>query len=185
MLMRVLSKIAKFFFRRAYIAVFGKIRYLQRLGVQIGSGCEIITSVENFGSEPWLVKLGNNVTVTDGVKFITHDASTRLFRRNHPQLNARFGNKYGPIVVESNVFIGVNSIILPNVHIHESSIVGAGSVLAKSVAARSLVAGVPARLISTLDDYEKKSVEGAMPVDAQDFVSLRAELTERFWGAAR
>lgn len=185
MLMRALKKVVGLFSRKLYIAAFGKVRYLRRLGVQIGSGCEILTSVENFGSEPWLVKLGDHVTITDGVKFITHDASTRLFRKKHPQLNSQFGNKFGPIIVDSNVFIGVNSIILPNVRIHEYSIVGAGSVLPKDVAPRSLVAGVPARLISTFDAYEKKSVDNAMPLQAQDFTALRAELTEKFWGSVR
>jgi acetyltransferase-like isoleucine patch superfamily enzyme len=39
-----------------------------------------------FGTEPWIITIGNNVHITDGVKFITHDGGTLLFRKYVPDL---------------------------------------------------------------------------------------------------
>lgn len=45
---------------------------LRLKGVKIGSNCEIYRDV-NFGSEPYLIDIGNHVRITRGCKLITHD----------------------------------------------------------------------------------------------------------------
>jgi acetyltransferase-like isoleucine patch superfamily enzyme len=50
-----------------------------------------------------------------------------------------------------DVWIGTGVIILPNVTVHEFSIIGAGSVVTKDVPAYSIVAGVPAKVIKKLE----------------------------------
>ena len=55
-----------------------------------------------------------------------------------------------------NVFIGLGSIIMPNVRIGENCIIGAGSVVTKDVPNNTVVAGVPAKKICSFDDYMKK-----------------------------
>ncbi len=56
-----------------------------------------------WGSEPWLITLGKNVHLTNGVEFITHDGGTLLFRKQVPDLEIT-----KPIVVGNNVYIGNN-----------------------------------------------------------------------------
>ena len=48
------------------------ILYLRKKGVMIGEDCEIYKTA-NFGSEPYLISLGNHVRVNAGVQFIPHE----------------------------------------------------------------------------------------------------------------
>lgn len=104
-----------------------------------------------FGSEPWLITLGRNVYITAGVTFITHDGGTLILRGQVPDLEWT-----APIDIGDDVYIGVQSIILPGVRIGSRSIVGAGSVVTSDVAPNSVVAGVPARRIQSVDEYLAK-----------------------------
>lgn len=54
-----------------------------------------------------------------------------------------------PINVEDNVWIGMNTIILKGVTIGEGAIIGAGSVVTRSIPAHCLAVGVPAKVIKT------------------------------------
>ncbi|MFF5053058.1 DapH/DapD/GlmU-related protein [Micromonospora sp. NPDC000663] len=101
-----------------------------------------------FGSEPWLVSLGDNVYVTAGVQFITHDGGTLILRREVPDLEWT-----APITVGDDVYLGVRTTILPGVTIGDRCIIGAGSVVARDIPANSVAAGVPARVIRSVDDY--------------------------------
>ena len=113
-------------------------------GFRVGDRCRLIdVSLKTFGSEPYLVRLGDHVTLTSGVRFLTHDGGVWVLRDRYPDLDV-----IGEIVVEDNVFIGVNALILPNVRIGRDSVVAAGSVVTRSVPPGSVVAGVPARVIS-------------------------------------
>ena len=55
-----------------------------------------------------------------------------------------------PVIIEDNVWIGINSIILKGVKIGENSVVGAGSVVSNNVPPNSIVAGNPAKVVKTL-----------------------------------
>jgi Hexapeptide repeat of succinyl-transferase len=131
---------------RVLYALKGSTYAARALGVTIGEGCRIYTS---FGNEPWLISIGDRVTVTSGVKFITHDGATGLVR---DEKGRRY--RYAPIEIGSDVFIGTNSIILPGVRIGNRVIVAAGSVVNRSIPDNCVVAGVPARFIKTFDEYE-------------------------------
>ncbi len=121
-------------------------------GVNIGSDCRIYTT--SFGSEPFLITIGHHVTVTSGVKFITHDGTGWLMR---DEKGRRF--LYQRIKIGNYVFIGVNSIIMPGVLIEDRVIVAPGAVVTKSVKSGSIVAGVPAKVIGKYDDIEKKMLD--------------------------
>lgn len=166
--------------------VFGRdrIRYLRYLGVRVGSNCSIYNSIQDFGSEPWLIELGDRVTLTRGVVLVTHDGSSRVFRDLIPDTSP-FGNRYGCIRVLNNCFIGVNSIILPDVQIGPHSIVGAGSVVNHNVPPYSVFAGVPARQICTLEEYVQKYQDKMLSIRASDRHCLRIELTQKLWGETR
>lgn len=125
------------------------IAYHRSKGVRIGRQCELIgTTLHTFGSEPYLVALGDNVTVSHGVDFVTHDGGLRVVRGDHPD-----AYYYAPITVGSNVFIGARCILLPGVTIGDRAVVGAGAVVARDVPPGVVVAGVPAREIKPVDEY--------------------------------
>lgn len=161
-----------------------KVRYLRRQGVKIGEGCDILNRIENYGTEPWLIQIGNRVTITNGVGLITHDGSSRLFRDQLPG-SSRWGNRFGTIIIEDNCFIGIDSLILPGVRIGPNSIVGVRSVVTRDVPPFTVVAGVPARPICTLDEYIEKYKYKMVPIQATDREALRKELTTQFWGEER
>lgn len=119
----------------------------------IGRGCSFVDT-PNFGSEPYLITIGDKTTVSFDVAFVTHDAATRVLRNlpgRDPQTVI-----YGPIKVGKNCFIGCRSTILPNVTIGDNTIVGAGSVVNRSLPSNSVCAGVPCKVICTLEAYENK-----------------------------
>ena len=160
------------------------VNYLRHQGVRIGANCQLLNKVDNYGSEPWLIEIGNHVTLTSGVFLLTHDASSRLFRKSLPS-SSPFGNRFGAIRILDNCFVGVNSIILPGVTIGPNSIVGAGSVVVKDVLPNTVVAGVPASQKATLDEYIEKYKQKMVPIVSTDRKELRNELTLYFWGEER
>lgn len=89
--------------------------------------------------------------ITTGVKFLTHDGGTLVFRHIVPDLEIT-----KPITIGDNVYIGNNTIILPGVTIGNNVIVGAGTVITKDIPNNSVVVGVPGRVIKSADDYFEK-----------------------------
>ncbi len=143
--MRVISKIIKYYLKKRNPAAWAK-----RIGVNFSYGVHLFGDV-NWGTEPWIITLGNNVYITAGTKFITHDGGTLLFRDRVPDLEIT-----KPIVVGNNVYIGNNVIILPGVTIGNNVIIGAGAVVSKDIPDNSVAVGVPARVIKTADEYFEK-----------------------------
>lgn len=62
--------------------------------------------------------------------------------------------KAEPVVIKDRAFIGNNAVILPGIEIGEQAIVGAGAVVTKNVEPRTIVAGVPARVIGASADRQ-------------------------------
>lgn len=133
------------------------VRYARAIGVVVGHDCKLLST--NFGSEPFLVRLGNRVEITHGVQFITHDGAVWVLRDKHPDLDV-----IAPIVVDDHAFIGMNSILLPGVHVGQRSIVAAGSVVTRDVAPETVVAGAPARLVCSLEDYRVRSLKRSLDI---------------------
>lgn len=101
-----------------------------------------------FSSEPWLITIGNNVYITSGCQFITHDGGTLILRKEVPDLELT-----APIIIGNDVYIGLNTVILPGVTIGNRCIIGAGSIVTEDIPDNSAAAGVPARVIKTVDAY--------------------------------
>lgn len=129
------------------------VKYYRSIGVKIGEGTRIYTSeTDIFSSEPWVVSIGKNCHITAGCKFLTHDGGTLILDKNEGGGHVLVGD----IVVGDNVYIGLRSIIMPGITIGNNVIIGAGSIVTKNIPDNSVVAGVPARVISTKEDYSNK-----------------------------
>lgn len=125
------------------------IGYHRARGVRIGQNVELIGGhIHSFGSEPYLVTVGNRVTISHGVDIITHDGGLRVIRDQHPDAYL-----YRPITICDGAFIGARAIILPGVTIGEGAVIGAGSVVSQDVPPGTVAAGVPARPIKPVSDY--------------------------------
>lgn len=123
-------------------------------GVVVGQDCRILANpYKCFGSEPYLVRLGNHVEIASGCQFITHDGAVWVLRA-FPEYSKI--DKFGNINVGNNVFVGINSIILPGVNIGDNCVIGAGSLVTKDIPTGEVWGGVPARFISTISEYKDK-----------------------------
>lgn len=120
-------------------------KFARHSGVKIGKDCNIQTRA--FGTEPYLIEIGNHVQITDGVKFLTHGAGW-ILRNEMPNFDS-----FGRITIGSNVYIGNNSLLLQGVSIGNDVIVGAGSVVTKSVPEGWIVAGNPATKVGEAADF--------------------------------
>ncbi len=138
--------------KRFIIAAKGSVYYARKQGVRIGDNCRIFIS--DFGSEPFLIEISNNVTITPEVVLLTHNGSTCLAI---DEKGRRFD--YKPIKIGNNVFIGMRSIIMPGVIISDNVIVAAGSVVTKSIPRGVIVGGNPAKVIGSFTDYINTSLE--------------------------
>lgn len=98
----------------------------------------------------WISKeltIGNNVKIGACVLLIdtdSHPIDYKLRRTSNE------GVKSAPIVIEDDVWIGAHSIVLKGVTIGARSIIGAGSVVTKSIPADCIAAGNPAKIIKQL-----------------------------------
>lgn len=129
---------------------FDPVGHARFLGVLVGSNCRLIDV--RFGSEPWLIRLGSHVSITDS-QFITHDGGCWVFREMLPAID-----RVAPIVIGDNVFIGSSCIILPGVVIGSNVVIGAGSVVTRNVPDDCVAAGVPARPIRSIEEYKSRLI---------------------------
>ena len=91
------------------------------------------------------IEIGENSTLAYRVAVYTSAfPHGNLLTRVYPK-------KIAPVIIEDNCWIGANAILLPGITIGRCSEVGAGSVVTKNVPPYSVVAGVPARVIKTMD----------------------------------
>lgn len=150
------------------------VDYLRSIGAKVGNDCRIFSLEPGaLGSEPYLVNIGNGVVITQGVRFITHDGSTFLFRDEYPDLDVM-----GPIIVGDNVFIGMNSIIMPGVTIGDNCVIGAMSLVSKNVPTGTVVAGNPAKVIMTIDKFKEKLIARSCGTGHLDESTKRSVLTD-------
>lgn len=134
------------------LANINHVKYARKIGVNIGENVHIYGNPYSmFGTEPWIITIGNNVFITKEVSFLTHDGGTLIYRDQFPDLEIT-----KPITVGNNVYIGIRTIIMPGVNIGNDCIIAAGSVVTKDVPDHSVIGGVPAKHIKTTNEYLEK-----------------------------
>lgn len=127
------------------------IKYARHIGVTIGKNCLIDT--KGWSTEPYLIFVGDNVQITRGVSIHTHGGS-HVARKSNPDFDC-----FGKVVIEDDAYIGACSQIMPGVTIGRGALVAAGSIVTKSVPQYTVVAGNPARIICSVDEYINKNSE--------------------------
>ena len=121
-----------------YLKVAGG--YSEKIGIDIGDGCFIGSGCE-FNALS-LIQIGASCLIASGTRFIDHDHGMEqdvpMKEQSEPSAD---------ILVGSDVWIGVNCVILKGVSIGSGAIVAAGSVVTRPIPAFAIVAGVPARIL--------------------------------------
>lgn len=129
-----------------------KRQYLIEKGAVIGEGTRFWCNTEAFGSEPYLISIGKNCVIAGGVRFITHDGSVAILS-DLGYFDGERRDIVAPIKVGDHVFIGMDAYIMPGVTIGNNVIIGVKAVVTKDIPDNSVVAGMPARVIKSLDAY--------------------------------
>ena len=191
---------------RALLGRYRMLRYneftiaerFRELGARVGTDCRIYIRV--LGTEPWLVRIGNHVTITEDVALITHDGGTWIFTDRYPTLQ-----RFGAIDIRDNCFIGLGATVMPNVTIGPNSIVAARAVVTHDVPPDTIVGGSPARILGTTQQYLEKllhswheqrppgylsdivdgrqySAGQIQRAKTRDFALLRQHLERLYWG---
>jgi acetyltransferase-like isoleucine patch superfamily enzyme len=116
-------------------------RYYENL--QVGDQCYL--GRELFLDLQAEIMIEGQVTISHRVMILTHtDAG------DSPLKGEVLSTDQAPVIIRRGAYIGANVTILQGVEIGESSVVGAGAVVTHSVPARTVVIGVPARVLKTV-----------------------------------
>lgn len=111
-----------------------------RIGSQCFIGGEVLLDVRGG------ITMEDEVTVSNRASIVTH---INVGYPDHP-LQKVYPTKESPVVIKRGAYIGTGAIILSGVTVGRESVVGAGAVVTKDVPSKSVVAGVPARVIKKL-----------------------------------
>ena len=127
---------------------------LHQGGIHVGKGTVFYYpyTITVDMERPWMISIGEYCKITKGVIILAHDYSRSVIRRSHDLIIGEAGRT----LIGDNVFIGMNSIILMGSQIGNNCIVGAGSVVKGDFPDNSVIAGNPAKVICTLDQYVNK-----------------------------
>ena len=151
------------FFRKIHKFWFLKVKkdrigYSKKIGVRIGEKCQILDDPDRvFGSEPWLISIGDHVDITGGVRIFTHEGGIWTLRGTNSDLNDY--DCFCPVRIGNNVLIGTNSLIMCGTKIGDNVIVAAGSIVTKDIPSNVVVGGNPAKIICDFDAFELKFKE--------------------------
>ncbi len=117
------------------------------MGMTVGARFNRLQGVVLDPAHCWLITIGDDVTMAPRVHILAHDASTKTFLGY---------TKIGRVTIGNNVFIGAESVVLPGVTIGDNVIIGANSTVTKDVPNNTVVAGTPAKVICSLEEYLSK-----------------------------
>jgi len=129
---------------------FLQILYLRAAGVRIGHGC-MISFRAKIDARRGRIIIGDNCTITYGCVILSHDRSAMHI---DPADDGE-----GEVVIGNNVYIGVNSVVLRNVHIGDNSVIGAGSVVISDIPEGVVAVGNPARVVKAIPRLQSGGVE--------------------------
>lgn len=150
------------------------VKYLQNCGIAIGKGTFFqspkYTDIDT--TRPSLISIGENCFFNKHVEFHTHDWVSHVFLHSGRDLI----NSSGPISIGNNVAFGRHVTVLKNVSIGDNCFIAAHSLVTKSIPSNSIAAGIPAKVVMTLDEYYAKRLAVR---EEEAFVYARS-IVERF-----
>ena len=131
-----------------------RAEYMKKHGIFHSMGERVMITSRKIPLYAKLISIGSNVWMASGVEFIPHDVTHYML--NGMKDGHKYQEKIGCIEIGNNVFIGADAKILYDVKVGNNVIIAASALVNKDVPSNSVVGGVPAKVISSLDDYLKK-----------------------------
>lgn len=133
------------------------VTFLQKKGVQVGRDVRFFDPVHTHVdvSSPWLLAIGDHVSIARGVIILTHDYSWSVVK-GHPDSRGVLLGAQSPVTIGSHVFIGMNAIINRGVTIGDHVIIGSSSVVTGDCESGFVYAGNPARKVMTIGEFREK-----------------------------
>ena len=130
------------------------IKYYRKKGINIGDGCVFRSpsTAQLDIMRPSLITIGNNVDMNKNFTIMSHDFSHRVF----VPLYGEFLSSSGAVSIGNNIYFGINVTVLKGVFIGDNCIIAAGSVVTKSIPSNSVAAGVPCKVICTIEEYYER-----------------------------
>lgn len=125
-----------------------RIQRWVKQGATIGTDFQLERNAFLDSSFPWLITIGDNVTLAPDALVLCHDGSTK---------KAIGYSKVGRVTIGNNVFVGAKSIILPNTTIGDDVVIGAGSVVHGDIPSGVVIAGTPARVLGDIESFAAKN----------------------------
>ncbi len=102
---------------------------------------------------PKLIKLHDNVCVHKSARLVTHDLVNAFLMRARPDVDFGARERLGCIELMDNVYLGMNTIVMPDVCVHKNCIISAGSVVSSDIPENSVATGNPAKPVGRYDIY--------------------------------
>ena len=121
---------------------------LMKMGMKVGKNFYRLNGVILDPAHCWLIEIGDDVTLAPRVHILAHDASTVHYLGYA---------KIGKVVIGNKVFIGSDTVVLPNVCIGNNIVVGANSTVTRDLESGYVYAGNPARKICSIEEFVEKN----------------------------
>lgn len=121
-------------------------------GINIHCGNDVIINMNCTFVDNNRIDIGNNVLIASDVKIYTATHTTDVVGRTNSQENKKISGCFcrtfsRPVRIEDNVWIGGGAVLLPGVVIGRNSVIGAGSVVTRSIPENCVAVGNPCRVI--------------------------------------
>ena len=133
-----------------------KREYLRSLGCKIGEGTRF-AGTASVGDDPFLVEIGADCLISSNVSFLAHDGGVKVLN-SAGYFDGQRMDKMARIKIGNNCFIGAGAVIMGGVKIGNNVIIGTRSIVTKDIPDGVVAAGMPAKVICTIDDYYNKNV---------------------------
>lgn len=125
--------------------------YLRRQGCHVGVRTKFHGRKNVDLTRPWLISIGDDVTITDDVMFLAHSHDWSVLRNYYR--NPMIIGSAGKVTVGNNVFIGSRTIVCMGVSVGDNCIIGAGSIVTQDIPSNSVAYGAPARVVKSLEEH--------------------------------
>lgn len=142
--------------RALLVAIFGSVgeRTVLLPPFHAGFGSNVHIGDDFFGNvnltfvDDVEIRIGHGVMIAPSVTLTTTGHPV------HPSRRTDFARFSEPIVLEDKVWIGSNAVLLPGVRIGYGSVIGAGSVVSRSIPPMSVALGAPCRVVRPITDED-------------------------------
>lgn len=131
--------------------------WVRKQGVKIGEGCQVKNPRRILidVTRPSLLEIGSHVFLHENMSILTHDWTGWCF----VPMYGEFIPSHKRTKIGNNIWFGEGVKVLSGVEIGDNCIIGAYSVVTRSIPANSVAVGVPCKVVCTIEDFYKRRKE--------------------------